>query len=330
MARRKNQPKDHIDEFIKNAIPLMVKTLCKGTAPVAVKTKEDLEIDIVLTVIKDRQLRVNDSLGLLGRLVTVHPTTIIEHYSGYLDAEDIDSCILRSGLYWELNKDTTDKSDNIRLTKDSAMNPNPLHPDRPFTWILAVDCGKNLLKRWQAVEDPDFGTGVYRLATPGLTMGIVHIEALPYNRETMTLKLLGNADSAQTAFSDVIKLDPNLELRNDIIETSVEHCVYLQKFKEELTEEDRKFMAITSKTQEAVKEWVDARHKEAKLEMASRQIGRKYGVDILTTQISRKLDRLTEQQLDEFAVKIFDWQDSNEMEAWLQNSIEDDRSRLNL
>jgi hypothetical protein len=81
-------------------------------------------------------------LGLLGRLMLIHPTIIIEHYSGYLDLEDIDSCVLRSAIYWELNKSQSDSTNKLRVTKDSAINPNPLHPDRPFTWIFAAKCGE--------------------------------------------------------------------------------------------------------------------------------------------------------------------------------------------
>jgi hypothetical protein len=51
----------------------------------------------------------------------------------YLELEDLDSCILRSGIYWELNKNKADSSRKTRVTKDSVMNPNPLHLDRPFT-----------------------------------------------------------------------------------------------------------------------------------------------------------------------------------------------------
>jgi hypothetical protein len=72
----------------------------------------------------------------------IHPTIIIEHYSGYLDLEDIDSCVLRSAIYWELNKSQSDSTNKLRVTKDSAINPNPLHPDRPFTWIFAAKCGE--------------------------------------------------------------------------------------------------------------------------------------------------------------------------------------------
>ncbi len=62
-------------------------------------------------------------------------------------------------------------------------------------------------------------------------MRINIIESLPYNSDTMLLKMLGKAESAKLAFADIIKLDPNLELRNDIIEVSVKHCIYLAEFK---------------------------------------------------------------------------------------------------
>ena len=114
---------------------------------------------------RECQVTIDNSLGLLGRLVAIHPTIIIEHYSNYLDLEDIDSCILRSAIYWELNKSKVSSSRKTRVTKDSVMNPNPLHLDRPFTWIFTAKCGENSLRRWNAIPDPEFGVDVLTPAT---------------------------------------------------------------------------------------------------------------------------------------------------------------------
>lgn len=227
--RKTNEPHD---QFIKQFVPVVLKNLFESQTSVSVQLGEELAIDVLCTAIKrDGQIEIDESLGLLGRLVAIHPTIIIEHYSGYLELEDIDSCNLRSAIYWELNKNTVDRSRKTRVTKDSVMSPNPLHLDRPFTWIFTAKCSENSLRRWNAIPAPEFGAHVYRLAAPGLSMGIVDIESLPYNSDTMLLKMLGKAESAKLAFADIIKLDPNLELRNDIIEVSVKHCIYLAEFK---------------------------------------------------------------------------------------------------
>jgi hypothetical protein len=267
---------------------------------------------------RERQVTIDDSLGLLGRLVAIHPTIIIEHYSNYLDLEDIDSCILRSAIYWELNKSKVDNSRKTRVTKDSVMNPNPLHLDRPFTWIFTAKCGENSLKRWNAIPDPEFGAHVYRLAAPGLSMGIVDLESLPHNSDTMLLKMLGKAESAKQAFADIIKLHPNLELKNDIIEVSVKYCIYLE-VQPELTEEDLSFMTYVKEVEVAYQEWVKKRQSEGKIELVNKMVRSKFGVDVLTPDVSDRLSKLDEQQLDEFTSKIFEWQNLSQMIAWLKN-----------
>ena len=233
--------------------------------------------------------------------------------------EDIDSCILRSAIYWELNKGKADNSRKTRVTKDSVINPNPLHLDRPFTWIFTAKCGENTLRRWNAIPDPEFGAHVYRLAAPGLSMGIVDLESLPYSSDTMLLKMLGKAESAKQAFADIIKLDPNLELRNDIIEVSIKHCIYLEQVQPELTEEDRIFMTYVQEVEVAYQEWVKKRQAEGMIQSANTMVRSKFGVDALTPATRDRLSKLNEQQLDEFTARIFNWQDANEMIAWLDN-----------
>jgi hypothetical protein len=139
----------------------------------------------------------------------------------------------------------------------------------------------------------------------------------------MLLKMLGKAESAKQAFADIIKLDPNLELRNDIIEVSLKHCIYLEQVQTELTEEDLFFMTYVQEVEIAYQEWVKKRQAEGKLEgkleLSNTMVRSKFGVDVLTPEISDRLSQLNEQQLNEFTAKIFNWQDSSEMTAWLES-----------
>jgi hypothetical protein len=201
---RPNEPREPHDKFIKQFVPVVLKDLFTTQTGVTVQLSEKLAIDVLCVAIEgDRQ--PDESLGLFGCLVAIHPTIIIEHYSNYLDLEDIDSCVLRSGIYWELNKNIVSSSRKTRLTKDSAMNPTPLHPDRPFTWIFAANCSNNLLRAWNAVPDPVFGEHVYRLGTNGLYMGLVILESLPHNSDTMVLKMLGKAANLKANLNQYTK-----------------------------------------------------------------------------------------------------------------------------
>ena len=320
MVNQQRQPNDPHDKFIKEFMPVVLKNFFNSQTSVPVQLSEDLAIDVLCIAINERKSENDPALGLLGRLVGIHPTIIIEHYSGYLDLEDVDSCILRSAIYWELNKSKVSKSRTTRVTKASAIDPNPLQIDRPFTWIFAAKCGENTLNRWRAIPDPEFGEHIYRLAAPGLSMGIVDLESLPYNADTMLLKLLGKAESAKQAFADILKLDPKLELRNDIIEVAIKHCVYLEKAQVALTEEELEFMAYV-KTEEVYQEWVKERRAEGRregvLQSTTKMVRGRFGVSDLTVQIIERLELLSDRQLDEFTSKFFDWQQPTEILTWL-------------
>lgn len=316
MQERQHISNDPHDKFIKEFMPVVLKNLFDSQTSVSVQLSEKLAIDVLCVAKASDRLTIDPSLGLLGRLVNIHPTIIIEHYSNYLDLEDVDSCVLRSAIYWELNKNNVNKLRKIRVTKDSASTPEPLHLDRPFTWIFAAKCSDNSLRRWGAIPASEFGEHVYRLSPPGLSMGIVILESLPYNADTMLLKMLGQAESAKQAFGDILKLDPQLELRNDIIEVSIKYCIYLEKIQVGLSEEELKFMTYV-KTEEVYQEWVKERHIESIRGLIAKMVIAKFGSDALTPDVSDRLNRLNERQFDEFTSKIFGWQHPNEMTEWL-------------
>ncbi len=100
-----------------------------------------------------------------------------------------------------------------------------------------------------------------------------------------------------------------------------------------LTQEDEDFM----KTMEQIDAWYEAEINKARLEgklegkiegklegeflgklkSASTIIRAKFGAEVLTPQIASQLEQLNEQQLDNFILLIFNWQQPLEMEEWL-------------
>jgi hypothetical protein len=133
----------------------------------------------------------------------------------------------------------------------------------PFTWILAVNCGKQILQDCRAQADEKFERGVYLLPNQ-LRMGIVIIEQLPSKSETLWLKMLGNRESARNAFRSLEQLStPARTVRNDIMAACWKYCVYLKDLEVEgLTTEESEFM----KTMEELDALYDAEMNRARLE----------------------------------------------------------------
>lgn len=81
MQERQQSSNDPHDKFIKEFVPVVLKNLFDSQTSVSVQLSEKLAID-VLCIAKDPDRSSSDpSLGLLGRLVNIHPTIIIEHLS---------------------------------------------------------------------------------------------------------------------------------------------------------------------------------------------------------------------------------------------------------
>jgi hypothetical protein len=327
------KPKDPHDNFIKQFLPAVLSQLFDSRTSVPVQLPEKLVIDVLCKAIpRDESIAVEPLLGLLGRLMAVHPTIIVEHYSGYLDLEDVDSCVGRSVIYWEMHKGQSSKSEKIRVTKSSATNRTPLYPDRPFTWILAAKCGENTFRRWDVVPAVEFGDGVYWLGPPGLSMGVVEIESLQVSLDTVLLRLMGKAATAREAFEAVFRLDPGLDLRNDIIDVAIKHCIYLQQFESDLlTEEASDFMVYIQDVEQAYESWVMARRAEGRLEgkLEGRLEGKLEGevalvIKLLTRKVGglspdlvARVGLLSLERVEELGVALLDFDCVDDLVGWL-------------
>jgi hypothetical protein len=252
------------DRFFKFYVQALYKTKGETRKNIQVRNDEDLEIDCMFVAQSDKFGWQQEDLGLFDRLMKKHPTIIVEHYSGYLNQKSLNVSITRKNLYWEPKEVELIESARIELElKKSA----PLSPDakaqievqNPFTWVFAVNCGDKLLKLCEAKPLTEYGDGVYELSK-FLRMGIVIIDRLPENPDTLWLKMLGDKDSARRAFGEIEQLSPSRREKNDIISTSLKYCVYLRGLPtESLTEEEQDFM----RTMEQVDAWLEAEIAEA-------------------------------------------------------------------
>lgn len=300
----------------------MYKT--KGTTKQNIKVRNDEDLEIDCMFIGDRSTSgwQQEQLGLFDALMQVHPTIVVEHYSSYLEETDINKSITRKNPYWEPTykeliesaKAEAGLTNSQRLSKEVKQE---IQHQNPFTWILTVHCGDKLLKSCEAKTDLGLGVGVYRLP-PMFRMGIVIIDRLPDSDEAMWLKMLGDREAARKAFESIEQLPSDRREKNDTIRASLKYCVYLRELPtESLTEEEREFM----RTMAQIDAWYEAELTKAtlkgKIDSASTMVRAKFGIEVLTPQIVSQLERLTDRQLDEFMVGMFNWQESVEMEGWL-------------
>jgi hypothetical protein len=318
------------DRFFKFYVRSLYQSKGETLQNIQVRNDEDLEIDLMFISQSDKFGWQEENLGLFDRLMQVHNTIIVEHFSGYLEEKHIHKSLTRKNLYWEPKEEelveTAKKAQN--LTSYQRLSPEflqSIEQHNPFTWILAVNCSQNLLNFCGANPHSEFDRGVY-LLTGFLRMGLVVIEQLEYSPDTIWLKLLGNKQSAQRAFSEIKQLAPERREKNDTIRASLKYCVYLKELPtDSLTNEEQELM----RTMAEIDAWYEAEINKAKnegelqgqLKYARKMISAKFEGYVLTAEVSSKLESLTEQQLDEFTVRIFNWQQPATMEEWLTRIV---------
>jgi hypothetical protein len=198
------------DRFFKFYIQSLYRSKGSTLKNIQIHNDEDLEIDLMFIGDLAKQGWNEQDLGLFDRLMQTHPTVIIEHYSGYLEGVDVDDCITRKNLYWKYQRRELIKAAKLAQNLTSSQQlPKPeivnIDHNNLFTWVLTVNCGKQILQDCATKVHPDFEQGVYLLPNQ-LRMGIVIIEQLAETPAHLWLKMLGNRESARRAFRSIEQL----------------------------------------------------------------------------------------------------------------------------
>jgi hypothetical protein len=224
------------DDFSKAYTTALYRTKGQVTTNIQVKSDENLEIDLLFIDLLFIANLTNpawetEDLGLFDRLMTVHPTIAVEHYSGYLKSDHFSRCVSRMDFYVASEtKAATKRGERLKIAQ------------KPFTWMIATACSRKMLRSFGASPDKDFGPGVYRI-TSGWRIGLVVVRELPETLGTLWLRGLGKDKILSEAFAGIRSLPETKRERNDIVEVCIKHFKYLsEKSVTDLSEEEGNFM----------------------------------------------------------------------------------------
>jgi hypothetical protein len=305
------------DRFFKFYIQSLYRSKGDTIKNVQIHNDEDLEIDLMFISDLAKQAWQEQDFGLFDRLMQTHPTMIIEHYSGYLEGVDIDDCITRKNLYWRYQRKELIKAAKSaqNLTSSQQLPKSDMEKidrNNPFTWVLTVNCGKQILRDCAAQVHPNFvgaasvkeNSGVYLLPSQW-RMGVVVIEQLADTPEHLWLKMLGNRESARRAFRGIDQLSsPDRTGKNDIMAACLKYCVYLKDLAaESLTPEESEFM----KTMEEIDVWYETQINNAELkgeqrqqqEIALKMLGKNIPLETISEVTGLTIDRLQQLQTEQ-------------------------------
>ncbi len=119
------------DRFAKLYVKALYKTKGNVHENIPVRRDEDLAIDLLFVADAQSPAWQTEDLGWFDKLMDVHPTIIVEHYSAYLSLDHLDRCQTRRNLYWQ------ERSNELKQTlKSGSAYREALKREKPFTWVL--------------------------------------------------------------------------------------------------------------------------------------------------------------------------------------------------
>jgi hypothetical protein len=261
------------DDFSKAYTTALYRTKGIVKTNVQVKSDENLEIDLLFIANLTNPAWETEDLGLFDRLMTVHPTIAVEHYSGYLKSDHFSRCVSRMDFYVASEtKAATKRGERWKIAQ------------KPFTWMIATACSRKMLRSFDAVPDKALGPGVYRISS-GWRIGLVIVRELPETPETLWLRGLGKDKILSEAFAGIRSLPETKRERNDIVEVCIKHFKYLiEKSVTDLSEEEDNFM----KTMQEIDILYQAEMGRVRLE-GRQEGGQDVGTDLLLRQLNHRV-----------------------------------------
>ncbi len=178
-------------------------------------------------------------LGLLGKMGA--KSSLFEPFRNQPSFSQIRSCVLKLfAIYSELER-------KARREKYSLAEA-----DLPLLWILVPSASDNLLDTFGfELKLEQWDPGVY-FTDEGFKTGLVAINRLPNNRETLWLRILGKGTTQQQAISQLLELPRTAPFRNDVLEEIARLQILLEKNKKNATNDDLELIMTFS---EAYTQW---------------------------------------------------------------------------
>jgi hypothetical protein len=299
------------DDFSKAYTTALYRTKGQVTTNIQVKSDENLEIDLLFIANLTNPAWETEDLGLFDRLMTVHPTIAVEHYSGYLRPEHFFRCASRTDFY-------------ITREKAEAKKRGARLPDeqKPFTWMIATACSREMLRSFGSVPDRALGPGIYRIS-PGWRIGLVIVRELPETPETLWLRGLGKDEILSEAFTGIRSLPETKRERNDIVEVCIKHFKYLvEKSATDLSEEEGNFMKTMQEIDILYQAEMGRVRSEGQQEqgaaMSLRLLNRRVGP--IAIDLQAKVKALPLEQLDLLSEDLLDFSGLEDLVGWLERN----------
>jgi hypothetical protein len=288
--------KDYLETFLSSSGD--VKTSLDVTA-------ETQEIDVYF---RPTSPEIPPELGLLGRLAQT--PCLLEPYRNPVTIEGIIACLSKLFTVRE------------QLQREAHRNQQPLLAENiPRLWILTPTASQRIITAFSALNNPDWGEGIYFLA-PALTTALIVLHQLPETPETLWLRLLGRGGTRTRAIDELEALSPSHPFKSASLKLLYNLSRNLQALPKR-TQEERKFIMrlapLYEQDREAAIQQGEAigLQKEAS-KLVLRQLKRRFGE--LPPHITETIQKLSVEKLEDLGEALLDFNIQADLINWLNQT----------
>jgi hypothetical protein len=128
-----------------------------------------------------------------------------------------------------------------QLQREAHRHQQPLLAENiPRLWILTPTASQRIITAFSALNNPDWGEGIYFLP-PALTTSLIVLHQLPETPETLWLRLLGRGGTRSRAIDELEALSSNHPFKSASLKLLYNLSRNLQALPKR-TQEERKFI----------------------------------------------------------------------------------------
>jgi hypothetical protein len=288
--------KDYLETFLSSSGD--VKTSLDVTA----KTQE---IDVYF---RPTSPKIPPELGLLGKLAQT--PCLLEPYRNPVTIDGIIACLSKLLTVRE------------QLQREAHRNQQPLLAENiPRLWILTPTASQRIITAFSALNNPDWGEGIYFLA-PALTTALIVLHQLPETPETLWLRLLGRGGTRTRAIDELEALSPSHPFKSASLKLLYNLSRNLQALPKR-TQEERKFIMrlapLYEQDREAAIQQGEAigLQKEAS-KLVLRLLNRRFGE--LPPHITETIQKLSVEKLEDLGEALLDFESQADLINWLNQT----------
>ncbi len=195
-----------------------------------------------------------------------------------------------------------------QLQREAHRHQQPLLAENiPRLWILTPTASQRIITAFSALNNPDWGEGIYFLA-PALTTALIVLHQLPETPETLWLRLLGRGGTRTRAIDELEALSPSHPFKSALPKRTQEERKFIMRLAP-LYEQDRE---AAIQQGEAI-----GLQKEAS-KLVLRQLKRRFGE--LPPHITETIQKLSVEKLEDLGEALLDFNIQADLINWLNQT----------